>query len=60
MSLSRGKVTLQIHNPANARYHVQFSTNAADWKTLDANQKGGVWTGADPGGERGYFRIVQP
>jgi hypothetical protein len=60
ISLSRGKVTLEINNPKKSLYNVQFSTDSVSWKTVANDQTVKIWTGPDPGGYRGFFQVVNP
>jgi hypothetical protein len=60
ISVRAGKTTLDIANPGGGSYNVQFSSDGSSWSTVAANQTSTVWTGAYPGGRRGYYHVVRP
>jgi len=53
-----GAVNLNILNPGGGSYNVQFSTDGIAWGTVATGQTGTSWSGAFPGGARGYYQLV--
>src|SRR6266568_4135104 len=60
ISVRAAKTALDILNPGGEAYNVQFSSDGLSWSTVAANQTGTIWTGAYPGGKRGYYQVVRP
>jgi hypothetical protein len=59
LTIRDGLAILQIAGQTGP-YDVQFSSDGADWKTVAANQTGPVWVGPWPGGEAGFYQLVNP
>jgi hypothetical protein len=60
LKVGGGSVTLEVLNPNETSYTVQFSTDRQSWTTLATGAKGKVWQGRYPGGVQGFYQIVQP
>ncbi len=54
---SEGKVTLQIKNPVDGAYGVEFSNDGVAWTTVAEKQAGATWTAPFTAGPKGYFRL---
>jgi hypothetical protein len=55
-----GMANLQILNPGQVSYSVQFSPDGVNWNTVATNQTANAWKARWPGGTQGYYRLLSP
>ena len=60
LQISGEAVTLMVQNPSGATYTVQFSSDGFSWTTVASELTGSVWQGKNPGGDQGYYQVIQP